>query len=305
MKLLIVARCKNGKFAPFITEQVQALENAGVECSWFGVDGKGFFGYLRHLSIMNKAIKEFRPDLIHAHYGLCGLLANLQRRIPVVTTYHGSDINNPQVLRLSKWAIRLSAHNIFVSQKNLETAKPKGNNYSLIPCGINPNEYPGIDKTESRKMMSLMPEEKLILFSGAFDNRVKNAPLAEAAIDLLSDVRLIELKGYTRAQVATLMQAVDALVMTSFTEGSPQVIKEALACGCPIVSVDVGDVKEMTTGIDGCYIAERNASSIAENLTKAIDFGKRTNGKKAIIEKGLTNDIIACKLIRVYDLIIH
>ena len=150
-----------------------------------------------------------------------------------------------------------------------------------------------------------MPDGKLVLFSGAFENYVKNAPLAKAAIDLLPGVQLIELKGYTRTQVATLMQAVDVLLMTSFTEGSPQVIKEALACGCPIVSVDVGDVKEMTKGIDGCYIAERNARSIAENLTKAFAFGKRTKGRSVIIEKGLTNDIIASKLIRVYDSVIQ
>ena len=304
MKLLIVARCKNGKFAPFITEQMEALKIEGVECSWFGVEGKGLTGYLKHWPKMKKAIKEFQPDLIHAHYGLCGLLANLQRRIPVVTTYHGSDINNPQVLKLSRWAIRLSAHNVFVSRNNIALAKPS-RKYSLIPCGINLNDYPEIDKAEARKLMSLMPDGKLVLFSGAFDNCVKNAPLAKAAIDLLPGVQLIELRGYTRTQVATLMQAVDVLVMTSFTEGSPQVIKEALACGCPIVSVDVGDVKEMTKGIDGCYIAERNARSIAENLTKAFAFGKRTKGRSVIIEKGLTNDIIASKLIRVYDSVIQ
>ena len=143
------------------------------------------------------------------------------------------------------------------------------------------------------------------LFSGAYDNRVKNASLAKAAIDLLPGVQLIELKGFKRTQVATLMQAVDALVITSFTEGSPQVIKEAMACGCPIVSVDVGDVKDLIKGIDGCYIAERNAKSIADNLSKAIAFGKRTEGRSVIIGKGLTNDIIASKLIRVYNSIIQ
>lgn len=304
MKLLIVARCKNGMFAPFITEQVEALKIAGVECSWFGVEGKGFFGYLRHLSKMNKAIKEFRPDMIHAHYGLCGLLANLQRRVPVVTTYHGSDINNPQVLKLSKWSIRFSAHNVFVSQNSIDLAKPR-KAFSLIPCGIDPNDYPVIDKVEARRLMLLSPDGKLVLFSGAYDNRVKNASLAKAAIDLLPGVQLIELKGFKRTQVATLMQAVDALVITSFTEGSPQVIKEAMACGCPIVSVDVGDVKDLIKGIDGCYIAERNAKSIADNLSKAIAFGKRTEGRSVIIGKGLTNDIIASKLIRVYNSIIQ
>jgi glycosyltransferase involved in cell wall biosynthesis len=145
---------------------------------------------------------------------------------------------------------------------------------------------------------------RYILFSGSFDNRVKNAPLAQAAVERLEDTSLIELKGYSRQQVARMMNAADALLMTSFTEGSPQVIKEAMACGCPIVSVDVGDVKEITAGVEGCFIAERSPESIALNLKRAIDFGKKTEGRKVIVERGLTNDVIANKLIEIYKSII-
>ena len=112
MKVLIIARCKGGKYSPFISEQTDALKAAGANCVWFGVNGNGFWGYLRHLPELKRAIRVFQPDIIHAHYGLCGLLANLQRKVPVITTYHGSDINNPHILKLSKLAIRLSAYNI-------------------------------------------------------------------------------------------------------------------------------------------------------------------------------------------------
>lgn len=304
MRVLIVARCKEGRYAPFITEQVDAIQRTGVDCQYYGIRNKGIQGYFSNLHGLRKAVEEFHPDVIHAHYGLCGLLANSLRRIPVVTTYHGSDINNPRILRFSRLAISLSTHNIFVSQKNLETAKPKHNNHSLIPCGISLEDYPTIDKLKARKKMELNPDGKYVLFSGAFDNKVKNAPLAKAATSLLSNVELLELRGYTRGQVATLMQAVDAIVMTSFTEGSPQVIKEALVCGCPIVSVDVGDVSEITSGIAGCFIADRTPSSLAENLQKAIEFGKRTSGRNAILNKGLTNDLIATKLLSIYNSII-
>lgn len=299
MRVLIVARCKHGRYAPFITEQVAALEKVGVECQFFGVRQKGLWGYLKQYPELRRTIKSFRPDIIHAHYGLCGLLANLQRKVPVVTTYHGSDINEPNVLRLSRVAIRLSRFNIFVSKDNVNTAQPK-KSFTVIPCGINLEDYPVVDRLEARKAMGLNAEGKYVLFAGAFNNQVKNAPLAKEAISLLPGVELLELKGYSRHQVALLMQAVDAFLMTSHTEGSPQVIKEALACGCPIVSVDVGDVKERIAGIDGCHIVDKDASSVAESLDKALRFSGRTTGRDAIIRFGLTNGQTIKSVIEVF-----
>ena len=300
MRILIVARCKNGRYAPFITEQVEAIEKQGVECRFFGVDGKGIAGYLRQIPKLKKVIREFRPDIIHAHYGLCGLLANYQNRIPVVTTYHGSDINAPNVLRFSRKSIRRSRFNIFVSQKNVDIARPQ-KDFALIPCGINLEDYPVLDKAEARRQMGLKQSGKYVLFAGAFDNQVKNASLAKAAMELVPDAELLELKGFSRPQVAALMQAVDAFLMTSFTEGSPQVIKEALACGCPIVSVDVGDVRERTDGIEGCYISERDPKDLARSIRRALDFGGRTNGRQVIGNNGLSNDVIAARIISVYE----
>jgi glycosyltransferase involved in cell wall biosynthesis len=299
IRILIVARYKDKGFVPFVTEQVSALERAGVECRYFPVRSKGITGYLRHLPSLRKAIDEFRPDVVHAHYGLCGLLSNLQRKVPVVTTYHGSDINDPKVRRLSKIAIRLSRYNVFVSQKNLDLASPR-KDYALVPCGINLEDYPIIGKSRAREQMGLPLGKKYVLFAGAFDNTVKNAPLAKAAVGLLGDVELMELKGYSRKQVAALMQAADAFLMTSFSEGSPQVIKEALACGCPIVSVDVGDVRERLEGVDGCFVVNSDVSAVSKALEKAVIFDSRTNGREAICRDGLTAGQVADKLLKIY-----
>lgn len=299
MRVLIVARCKRGRYAPFITEQVDALIKESVDIQYFGVTGRGLIGYLREVPRLKKAIHVFRPDIIHAHYGLCGVLANIQRSVPVVTTYHGSDINIPKVRRLSKIAIRRSRFNIFVSQRNIDIAKPR-KNFALIPCGINLDDYPYIEQSHAREQMGLTSNKKYVLFAGAFDNPIKNAPLAQAAIKLIPDAELLELKGYSRQQVATLMQAVDAFLMTSFTEGSPQVIKEALACGCPIVSVDVGDVRDMISSVEGCDVVEKTEIAIAEGIRKAIDFDKKTTGRDIIIQKQLTNKHIAKRLVSIY-----
>lgn len=285
-------------------EQAHALQQHGVEVDYFGVVGKGIKGYLKALSFLRKRIKEFQPDIIHAHYGLSGLLANLQRKVPVVTTYHGSDINVATVRRFSKMAMRLSAWNVFVSQRNVELARIH-KRYSLLPCGIDVDNFSLQDKSEARDALKWDQNGKYVLFTGAFDNEVKNAPLAQAAVRLLPNVQLIELKGYSRQEVAMLFYAVDALLLTSFTEGSPQVVKEAMACNCPVVTVDVGDVKERLEKIQPSAIVERNPQSIAKALHVILEYGERSNGREELLRQGLDNRHVAEKLIQIYNNILN
>ena len=340
MKLLIIASDKGGHFVPFIEEQIAALEACGVQIIRYGVTGKGITGYLRELPALRRLIRAERPDIIHAHYGLCGLLANLQRMAPVVTTYHGSDINVPSILRISKIAMRLSAHNIFVSARSMSIAfrlspfafrlKKRS---TLLPCGVNlPKPWSELQTqwvdqlTLNQWVQSVLSKDvKNVLFAGAFANAVKDPELAKEAIACYNSamgngllamgnrqwaiddesnrpINLIELKGYNRDQVNALMYNCDALLMTSKTEGSPQVIKEAMACGCPIVSVDVGDVAERTSGVEGCYVVpSRDPKDIAQALLQATTFEGKTNGREKIIEMGLSNEQVAKRLVEIYE----
>ena len=350
MRILIVASDKNGHFVPFIEEQIAALQARGIEVLRYGIVGKGITGYLRELPALRRAIKQHHPDIIHAHYGLSGLLASLQCRVPVVTTYHGSDINVPTILRFSKIAMCLSAHNIFVSKRNVaialgdrandeckvESVKCKGTESSgadkqastpytlhptpkntLLPCGVNiPLTWSELQHQRVEQLTLnqwvhgvLSADAKHVLFAGAFDNAVKDPELAHQVIEIANnticaagDIELIELKGYTRNQVTALMYNCHALLMTSKTEGSPQVVKEAMACGCPIVSVDVGDVAERTSGVEGCYVVPtREPKDIAEALQKALAFNSRNNGRERIMEMGLSNEQVAKQLESIYE----
>ena len=121
----------------------------------------------------------------------------------------------------------------------------------------------------------------------------------------LSGVELLPLTGgYTKEEMATLMNAIDAALVTSKSEGSPQFTKEVMACGCPIVSVDVGDVAEQVDGLEGCYIAKtRDAEELALLLEDALDFGK-TNGHQHIKDMNLDNVQVAERLIKIYANII-
>ncbi len=307
MRILIVASYNKQRFAPFIVEQAETLRATGVEINYFGVVGKGIRGYLHSRKALMQKIREYKPDIIHAHYGLSGLLANLQRKVPVISTYHGSDINVSSVLCFSRIAMRLSAWSIFVSQRNVEIAGVK-KRFSLIPCGIDVENFAPRERRHARIALGWGNDYTMVLFAGAFDNEVKNAPLAKEAVDILnnnalqlSNVQLLEMRGYSRAEIANLFYAADALLMTSHTEGSPQVIKEAMACGCPIVSVDVGDVAERIAGVDHCYIAERTPEDIAVKLNMVLQQGERTNGRERLIEMGLDNKQVVGQLIDIYE----
>lgn len=302
MKILIVCSATNQQIAPFIQEQADSLKCFGEMVDFFLIKRKGIKGYLQALPKLNARIRDFKPDIIHAHYGLSGLLANLQRKIPVITTFHGSDINDPKVLRWSKWAIWLSAHSIFVSQEIIDIANVR-KRYSLLPCGIDTDFFYPVGKMDARQTLGWDAKATYILFAGSQDNAIKNYSLAKKAVDLIDKTELIELKGYSRNEVNLTLNAADVALMTSFSEGSPQFIKEAMACNCPIVSTDVGDVKELIDGTNGCYITTFEIDSVVENLQKALNFEAkegRTNGRSRLEAAGLTDKQIASKLIEIY-----
>lgn len=303
MKVLIVASGNANKINPFIMDQVKSLKKNGVEIDFFLIKGKGILGYLRNYRTLMNKVKEYKPEVIHAHYGLSGLLSSLQRIRPVVTTFHGSDINNIMSRPFSQLANVLSKKSIFVS-KGLSN-KLKEKNPIIIPCGVDLDIFYPREKKSTRKKLEMSLDKKYILFSSAFNRSVKNYPLAAEAISRLEsdNIELLELKGYSREEVALLMNAVDLVLMTSFTEGSPQFIKEAMSCNTPIVSVDVGDVEDIIGRTKGCYLSTRDSEDIANKIRKAIEFNSKTDGRNKVIN--LDNRIIACEIQDVYQSILN
>lgn len=295
MRILYAASFNSGHFAPFIVEQANSICELGHEVDFFGIKGKGVWGYLSNYKLLLEKISEFKPDIIHAHYGLSGLLCNLQRKIPVVTTYHGSDINDKRVRAFSRMAMKLSAWNVFVSKRTQDMVNPK-RHCSLVPCGVDTEIFMPLDNVKS--------DVKFVLFAGAFDNSTKNVSLARSAVDLLNSskdsIKLVELKGYSRVEVAELMNRASCLLLTSLAEGSPQVVKEAMSCNLPVVSVDVGDVMERLEGVENCYVTQHDARQLADALGKVLNSGGRSNGRERILSDGLSLQMAAKKIEQIY-----
>ena len=304
MKVLIVANKNSGSFSSFVIEQGSSIAYEGAEVEYFGVIGKGWTGYLSCRKKLIKKIEECKPDLIHAHFGLCGLLANLQWKLPLVTTFHGSDIQSSTMIRcLSRLAMYLSKYNIFVLKSMPDRVGYKKKNYSVVPCGVNLSVFKPMDMVEARKRLNWNTKDIYVLFAGRFDNPVKNPLWAKKCIALAGNCKLIELKGYKRIEVNLLMNACNLLLVTSISEASPQVVKEAMACNHPIVSTDVGDVRSVFGETKGCYITSRNEVDCVEQIRKAIRFSMKysqTDGRGRVIDLGLDIHEIAQKIISLY-----
>ena len=307
MKILVVCRWHGDHAAAFIMEQVDALRSLGHDVQYVTAKKGGIGGYVELYRNLRKDIREIQPDIVHAHYGICGLIANLQRQVLVVTTYPGSDINNKKVRPISVIAMRLSKYNLFMSKRQIAKvqryAKPEKT--EIVRYGILSDLFVEQDKAKARKAMGLDVDKKYVLFSSKFTRLGKDPDLAKAAVALVDNAELLPLTGgYTKEEMVSLMNAVDAAIVTSKSEGSPQFTKEVMACGCPIVSVDVGDVAEQVEGLEGCYIAKtREPEELAELLKKAIAFGK-TKGHQHIMDMRLDNVQVAERLTEIYKQIL-
>ncbi len=285
-------------YRAFIYDQAIELMKHNCEIEYFLIEGKGIKGYLKNASRLIKYLKKEKFDIVHAHSGLSGLLSALVVRIPLVITYHGSDINVFSSRMLSIFPIIRASINIFVSEKLKEKAlfsKTKKN--KVIPCGVDMNLFDVMPKEEAKKKLKINTDKKIVLFSSNFQNTVKNYPLAKQAIDNSRfDIEFLEIKNRTRQEVVWLLNSSDALIMTSHSEGSPQIIKEAMSCNCPIISIDVGDVKNRIESVKNSYIAT------PEELTKKLDVvlasDERSNGREHI--QSFSNTFVAQEIVELY-----
>ncbi len=284
----------------FVYEQVQSLRKINeFEYEYFLIKGKGLWGYIRSIFSLNSFLNRSNYDIIHAHYGYSGVVAFFQFKVPVLVTFHGSDLEykiervmSSLLMRMVDFSIVVSAVH-FLRYKNIKKI-------AYIPCGVDTSLFIPIDKQAAREKLMLAESKTYILFSSGFDVPVKNYPLAKKVKELLSDIgiELIELKNKSREEVLYLLNAVDCMLLTSFHEGSPQITKEAMAVNCPIVSTDVGEVKNIIKSARNCYLTSFDPVEIANKIRLVLLDARRTNGREFIMDYDL--DFIAQKINQLY-----
>ena len=307
MKVIFVASGNKavGTVSAFVRSQYDSLAKEGVEMVLFPVVGHGLSGYMKNLGALRSLIKSEKPDIVHAHYSTCGYLASMASlglKNKVVVSLLGSFPQKGKKYKLVKYCIRHVWDATIV--KSERTRSQLGEDLPVIPNGVNLDRFVLIPMDEARQAVGFEPDKKYIIFVSNPARGEKNYGLAQQAVALMNDdnVELVPVYDKSHDEVVKYMCAADALIMTSLSEGSPNVIKEAMACNCPLVVTDVGDVRWVTEGVEGTFVADTyQPEEIAGLLRKALEFGGRTGGRDRILKLGLTTDAVAKRILAVYE----
>lgn len=289
-------------FGTFVRDQVESLRALGVDVDVFFMDGKASrLNYLRAFWGLRRWLGTHAPyDLIHAHYVFSGLVALSQRRLPVVLTHHGIEVVLGWQGYLCRW-VTPRADAVIVTSGVVKRALAD-DRAVVIPCGVDFGLFAPMPKEEARARLGLPRDAKLVLFAGE-PRPEKRLDIIQAAVQRLSvedaSVRLVVASDRPHQEVPLYMNACDALALASEFEGSPMVIKEAMACNLPIVSVNVGDVDEIIGDTEGCYLCARTPEDMADKLRLALAWDRRTDGRQRVMHLSL--DATARQILAVYE----
>ena len=313
MKILFIASGNHGAVGPVVGNQAEALRAEGLEVDLYLLKGRGIISYLRNVKPLRRYLQEHKYDAIHAHYSFSAFAASLAGAKSLVVSLMGSDVKAPGtykfIIRLFAWLFRWKA----IIVKSSDMYRSLGIKRAIIiPNGVNMDRFQPMDKTECQLRLGWTNNKQQtanhirhILFSANVVDEEKDYPLAEAATKLAiinhqSEIILHAFDNTPNTETPYWYNAADVVLMTSKWEGSPNAIKEAMACSRPIVAVNVGDIAERTSGVEGCYVAQtREPQELASLIEKALSFTQAT-GRERIIADGLDSHDINQKLINVY-----
>ena len=299
---------------PFVKSQIHSLQEKGVEAYILNIRGyENKINYVKSIFRFFEYVKNYKYDLIHGHYSYSGFIASLQWKIPSVVSFMGNDLygsfdqdgaltlRGRADIRLSKLVQRYVDGIIVKSQEMLDfLIVPE--KAVVLPNGVDFEMFRDIPAQEARESLGLSQDKIFVLFAGNKHVTQKCFHIVEKAVEILkrSYARYDTLvaSGLPQEQVPLYMNAVNVLAFPSIKEGSPNVVKEALACNLPVVATDVGDVRELIGGLPGCRIAERTPEAFAEAIRQVTSRTETFNGRKAI--EHLRIDHIADRLLDFY-----
>jgi glycosyltransferase involved in cell wall biosynthesis len=298
----------------YVKREVEALRDLGAEVDVMVVEGwKNRREYIRAIPRLQRALAARRYDVVHAYYGLMAVIANRQKKVPFVVTFCGDDAlgrrrSDGSITLFSKILVSASmraarnAAAVLVKTDQMKGLFPGDPPVSVIPSGVDLGVFRPLDRVECCRALGLDDSTYKVLFLGDTSLPVKNFPLAERVMGVLgeegTEVEMLNPTNVSEESVALHMNACDALLITSFSEGSPNIAVEAMACNLPIVSVEVGDIAGLIAGVEGCRLADRDVGPLANALAEVLSARRRTNGSQSAAHLDLSR--VALRIMDVY-----
>jgi glycosyltransferase involved in cell wall biosynthesis len=322
MKLLVITaiypKPDKPQFGSFVHSQVLALRGAGVDIDVLVLDGPNRkLIYPQGVVELRRRIAASPPDIVHAHYSYVGAVARTQWKVPVVLTYHGDDLlgtagrdgRTEPISRAIAAGGRLLAEMVdaVIVQNDTMAKRLRRRDAHIIPHEVDFDVFRPTRTAEARAALGLDPNRHYALFAASPSIPVKNFPLAQRAVDVarrtVSDLELLVVEREPQPRLALYMSAADVLVFPSWQEGSPNIIKQAMACNLPIVATDVGDVRSVISATEGCHVVPIETEPFARAVAEEAPRRRRTAGRAAV--EHFRPELVSRRLIAVYESVLR
>ena len=307
MKVLFVSSGNSSEgISPIIVSQAESLTKEGVDVETYTIKGKGAKGYINNIIPLRKHLKANKYDTIHAHYSLSAMIASLAGAKPLVVSLMGSDIKASKRFKL----LILFFYKFFWKTTIVKSEDMRLSlgfkNIKVIPNGVNLSVFYPQDKIKCQTKLNWNLNKTHILFPSNPARPEKNFKLLKDGINQIEniEIQIHTLIDLPHKKIPFYFNAADIVVMTSLWEGSPNAIKEALACNRVIVSTKVGDIEYLLGDVDGTFICKsQEKSELVKSLIDAIEYFKIikvSKGRDSIIRKGIDSVSIAKRIINLY-----
>ena len=319
MKVLVVTNmwpsAERPHWGAFVKSQADSLAAAGCENTLYEIPGyRSRAAYFRAMGELPRVARESGAQLVHAHYGLSGAAAT-RVRLPLVVSFCGDDLlgrpgADGRLSGLSRALIPVSRHaahradGVIVKSDEMRRVLADVADVSVIPNGVDLARFAPEPRAAARAALGWRTEGHVLLFAADPAEERKNWPLADATRAALAargfDVRLEAVHGRPQALMVRAMNAADVLLLPSFHEGSPNVVKEAMAVGLPVVAAPVGDCAERLRDVSPSWVVPRAPEAFADAAAAALDGGTRSNGRD-VITRTLSLEAVAQRVLGVYE----
>lgn len=304
--------------SPVVAAQGRSLERAGVSVDYFPIGGRGLLSYIRAIFSLRRLLAKSSYDCVHAHYGLSGIIAVLAgRRQKRVISFMGSDILGSRDTkgRTTVFSKVLTEVNVYLSSRffNHTIVKSEGmlhprlkrQSVTVIPNGVDTDLFRPLARSEALEVTGWDPEIKHLVFASNPQRHEKNFRLAQKSVECLGrrDIELHAVNGKEHGFMPFAYNSADALLLTSFHEGSANAIKEAMACNCPVISTETGDAAWVTANVEGCFIVPFDPLPVSRGIENAVAFraGRgQTEGRARIYALNLDSVHVAARIISIY-----